>query len=192
MARGFSEQELIAIRQHLIDEAKKQYRSKGFKTGIKDVTDAIGIAPGSFYKFFSSKEELIFTILEEEEASIKANLLNEFQQVTSPDEIASFLLRGIELASDNPFIELMMSPTQMSALSRKIPKEQFERHMKQDQFSIEKVLPIQNHPNKKTISSAIRAFFLLTLHKREIGEDEFQNTLRFYAKALAHEILRED
>ena len=192
MARGFSEQELREIRQQLIDEAKEQYQTKGFKTGIKDVTDAIGIAPGSFYKFFTSKEELIFTILENEEESIKATLLNEFEQVTSPDEIASFLLRGIELASDNPFIELMMSPTQMSALSRKIPKEQFDRHMRQDQFSIEKILPIQNHPKKKTISSAIRAFFLLTMHKREIGKDEFQDTLHFYARALAHEIVRED
>lgn len=192
MARGFSEQELREIRKQLIDEAKEQYRSKGFKTGIKDVTDAIEIAPGSFYKFFSSKEELIFTILEEEEASIKEKLLNEFQHMTSSDEIASFLMRGIELASNNPFIELMMSPTQMSALSRKIPKERLDRHMEQDQFSLEKLLPLQNHPKKKTISSAIRAFFLLTMHRREIGEDEFQNTLQFYASALAHEIMRED
>lgn len=192
MARGFSEQELREIRKQLIDEAKEQYRSKGFKTGIKDVTDAIGIAPGSFYKFFSSKEELIFTILEEEETSIKEKLLNEFQHMTSSDEIASFLMKGIELAINNPFIELMMSPTQMSALSRKIPKERLDRHMEQDQFSLEKLLPLQNHPKKKTISSAIRAFFLLTMHRREIGEDEFQNTLHFYASALAHEIMRED
>jgi hypothetical protein len=110
---------------------------------------------------------------------------------TSPDEVASFLLRGIELANGNPFIELMMSPTQMSALSRKIPKEQLERHMNQDQFALEKLLPIQNHPKKKTIGSAIRAFFLLTMHEREIGQDEFENTLHFYASALAHEIIRE-
>jgi AcrR family transcriptional regulator len=65
MARGFSEQELTEIRKQLIDEARHQYRTRGFKSGIKDLTDAIGIAPGSFYKFFTSKEELIFTILEE-------------------------------------------------------------------------------------------------------------------------------
>ena len=193
MARGFSEQELTEIRKQLIDEARNQYRTRGFKTGIKDLTEAIGIAPGSFYKFYSSKEELIFTILEEEEVSIKETLLNEFNQVAfrSPEQIASFLIRGIELANGNPFIELMMSPTQMSALSRKVPKELLERHMNRDQFSLEKLLPLKNHPQKETIGSVIRAFFLLTMHKREIGEDEFQNTLHFYANALAHEILRE-
>ncbi|WP_347551820.1 TetR/AcrR family transcriptional regulator [Pseudalkalibacillus hwajinpoensis] len=193
MARGFSKQELTEIRQQLIDEARNQYRTRGFKTGIKDLTDAIGIAPGSFYKFYTSKEELIFTILEEEEASIKEILFNEFNHMafTSPNEIACFLIRGVELATGNPFIELMMSPTQMSAISRKVPKERLERHMNHDQLSLEKLLPLQDHPQKKTIGSVIRAFFLLTMHQREIGQDEFQNTLHFYANALAHEILRE-
>ncbi|MGA9288805.1 MAG: TetR/AcrR family transcriptional regulator [Anaerobacillus sp.] len=193
MARGFSEKELTVIRKQLNDEARKQYRTKGFKTGIKDLTDAIGIAPGSFYKFYTSKEELIFTILEEEESSIKETLFQEFihNTFTSPEEIASFLIRGIELANGNPFIELIMSPTQMSAISRKVPKEVLERHMTHDQFSLEKLLPLKDHPQKETIGSAIRAFFLLTMHKREIGEDQFQPTLHFYAIALAHEILRE-
>ena len=35
------------------------------KTSVEQLTEAVGISKGSFYKFFESKELLFFTVLED-------------------------------------------------------------------------------------------------------------------------------
>ena len=53
------------IRKDLLDEALRCAVTVGIrKTSVEQLTEAAGIAKGSFYKFFPSKELLFFAVLE--------------------------------------------------------------------------------------------------------------------------------
>src|SRR5690625_5812047 len=76
MARGFNSKEKQAIRLSLIEYGRELFSKLGFqKTSILDITKNVGIAQGTFYKFFSSKEELYFVILEMEEQKLREQFM---------------------------------------------------------------------------------------------------------------------
>jgi len=65
MPRGFSENEMTRIRQALIDIGMERLKITGVhKTTVEDLTSAVGISKGAFYKFYPSKEALFFNIIE--------------------------------------------------------------------------------------------------------------------------------
>ena len=71
MSRSFSDQEKNMIRTVLLEKGRELFARHGLKkTAVGELTAAAGIAQGSFYVFFNSKEELYFEILEMEEAKL--------------------------------------------------------------------------------------------------------------------------
>ncbi len=54
------------IRESLIESAQKLIAEKGYhKTRVEDITRSSGVAKGTFYNYFSSKEDLVATFLRE-------------------------------------------------------------------------------------------------------------------------------
>src|SRR5699024_6762890 len=110
MARGFNENEKQVIKNALIDEGKILFETFGFKkTSIIDITQKVGIAPGTFYTFFPSKEALYFVILEKEELMIREKFthihLNKNQQ---PKVVMKHLLQEmVQMFETNALIREM-------------------------------------------------------------------------------------
>ena len=62
---AFTEDQNETIRRDLIREARRCGVTIGMKkTSVEQLTRAVGIAKGSFYKFYESKEMLFFAVLE--------------------------------------------------------------------------------------------------------------------------------
>ena len=75
MPKRFSEQEREIIRTLLVREGRKLFGVHGLrKTNIGELSKAAGIAQGTFYNFFHSKEELYFHIIEEEQEKSEQQL----------------------------------------------------------------------------------------------------------------------
>lgn len=71
MATAFSDEEKKFIREKLKEAAYECLREYGVKkTTVDQIVQITGIAKGSFYKFYDSKEILFFTVLEEYQKSI--------------------------------------------------------------------------------------------------------------------------
>ncbi|MEC1287550.1 TetR/AcrR family transcriptional regulator, partial [Bacillus paralicheniformis] len=71
----FTEKEKEAIRSALVQSGRELFAQLGLKkTSVGELTASAGIAQGSFYTFFDSKEELYFEILQQEEKKIRAQL----------------------------------------------------------------------------------------------------------------------
>jgi AcrR family transcriptional regulator len=65
--RGFSDDEREAIRDDLVDAGRELLLQYGpEKTTVADVTEAVGIAKGTFYQFFDAKGELYLAVFERE------------------------------------------------------------------------------------------------------------------------------
>jgi AcrR family transcriptional regulator len=63
MARRFSEQEKGLIVQRLLEAGHRRFSAFGLKkTSVAELADDVGIAKGSFYAFFGSKEELFLEV----------------------------------------------------------------------------------------------------------------------------------
>lgn len=201
MPKGFSEDEKILIRQSIINSGKNLFSSYGLKkTGIKDITNAVGIAQGSFYIFFSSKEELYFEILEQEEKNVKEILIDEIRPLESKPEkyIEKFLTRSFELVKDNPFILQVYKDNSLEIILRKLPKEKLKSHMRQDSNILTHIIKIWESKgisikeSPKTITGLIRSLFILSTHKEEIGEDVYDDTMKLLIKLISNGLIHKE
>jgi AcrR family transcriptional regulator len=68
---------LIDKKNDLYMAAQKVFLEKGYKsTNISDITNEAGMAVGSFYKYFKSKEELFLEIYIQENEKVKNKLID--------------------------------------------------------------------------------------------------------------------
>jgi AcrR family transcriptional regulator len=186
MPKKFNEKEKQWIRQKLIEEGKQRFEAHGLrKTSIVDITKATGIAQGSFYMFFASKEELFYHILLEEEAIIRKQLLASVSDasIITKEGIHRFLLEALRLLGESPLIRQRYLEGEFTQLIRKLSPELLEHNLKEDTDALMPVIStwqaagILVHIRPELIASMIRSLVLLTLHKQEIGEAIYPETL---------------
>lgn len=71
----------------LLDAAAKEFGAKGFHaTGITDITRVAGVALGSFYTYFASKEEIFRALVTDLSAQVKTHVTPHVQ--LAPDALA--------------------------------------------------------------------------------------------------------
>lgn len=201
MPKGFNEQEKQRIMESILDEARKLFSTYGLKkTSIKDITQAVGIAQGSFYLFFQSKEELYFAILEQEELAIKEQfqLVNISKGQRPRKAMKELLLNTLQLMEENPFIRQLYLDHNMEAILRKLPEEKLEEHFNKDSDTLlplienwqKRGILIQKDP--EVIAGLFRSIFLLTLHKEEIGAAVYAQTLELLIESIVNELIFEE
>ncbi|SFL80587.1 transcriptional regulator, TetR family [Gracilibacillus orientalis] len=199
MVKGFTEHEKNTIRQQLIDVGKQLFSEFGVKkTSITQLTSTVGIAQGSFYQFFDSKEVLFFDILEMEEATIKQKILNKIDNdKLTRQAFKEMLLYGMELIDQNPFIKRIFQGESMEHLVRKIPPERLHQHAEQDEWVLSPLIHkwqenncMVNH-STSTITAALRGFYTVLLHKKEIGEEIYPDAVDLLAECLAAGLIQE-
>ena len=64
MAKAFTEEEKIKIKEDIMETALDLFHEKGKKSlSISELTKRVGIAQGSFYNFWKDKESLIIDLM---------------------------------------------------------------------------------------------------------------------------------
>ena len=201
MPKAFSDSEKDIIDNKLIEAGRDLFSKFGLKkTGIKDITEAVGISQGSFYSFYNSKEELYFTILEIEEEKIQEEILESdiFKGEITVQSFKEFLLKGFKLIDNNKMVKrLYQNQQEYQQIIRKLPAEKIENHIKND---TEKLMPIITSLQKKEkiierdpeiISGLLRSLFLLSLHREEIGEEIFPDTIELLIELISQGLIKE-
>jgi AcrR family transcriptional regulator len=192
----FSETELAAIRESMLQKGRELFVAHGLKkTSIDDIVLACGIAKGSFYRFFASKEELYFEIMKQEEAH-KIRLLCEIAEVDLPakERVSRLFASSLEFYLQNDFFRSMHERKDIIQLLRKIPREQLEEHI--DSYH-EQFLPIimawqengvvtDEDPN--VIIALYRAVMLLTYHTEEIGQKAFPRVVELLVDSISDKL----
>ncbi|WP_096188166.1 TetR/AcrR family transcriptional regulator [Evansella halocellulosilytica] len=200
MPRGFNEAEKEKIKNALIESGEELFKTFGIKkTNIKDLTDKAGIAQGSFYNFFPSKEVLYFAILEREEKQIKQKVVEQLStpEAGSADLLKNVLIRSFHAINEYPLTSRLFTSNDYDYMIRKLPDDVIEEHANEDMFDLSPLITawkekgyIKQSLKEEVISSALRALFLMTTHKREIGEEAFDETVEFLAEAIADRVFK--
>lgn len=177
----FSESEKEQIRQCLLTKGKELFIKYGLdKTTIDDLVQACGIAKGSFYKFFSSKEELFYVILQHQDEITGQLLGGHLKKDLPPKElVSSFLHMAFKLADENPLLQQWFQEGEPERIIRKLPKhliKDFSQDNTEKGIAFVQALIQQGvlkEQNPAVINGVLHAILLLRLHKEELGTDLF-------------------
>lgn len=200
MTKGFNEIEKEKIRNALMEKGKELFGRYGLKkTSVEDLTKAVGIAQGSFYLFFSSKEELCFEIIgAEQEAFHKAaDALLDSGSFTK-DAFKRLIKDAFAFVASNPAISNLFTSGEYEKMVRKLPAEKVNEHLNSD---LSRFLPLiiqlqgegkMIKADPKIILGVFRALFALPLFKKEIGEDICPEVLDLMLNVVADGIVRNE
>ncbi len=199
MAR-FTESEKEQIRQCLLTRGKELFIQYGLaKTSIDDLVQACGIAKGSFYKFFSSKEELFYVILNNQEEVTNRLIEGHLRENLPPKElISSFLHMAFQLAEENPLLQQWLRDGEHERITRKLPKhlkENFSQdHTKKGIIFVQSLVErcVLREQDPEVINGVLHAVMLLRLHKEELGKDIFPKIMDTIINYIAEGLTKPD
>ncbi len=139
-------------RKEIVEAARKLFLSKGYEaTSTVDIMNAVGIAKGTLYYHFTSKEEILDALLCEmtDNMAKAAAFYGEDSKLSIPDRIIGVIKAiNIEGSNDERMIETIHLP--QNALF----------HQKSHTLTIEKISPIMI----KIVKDGIKQGFFSTKH----------------------------
>ena len=197
MATAFTSEEKEVIRKKLHKVAKECLKRYGVKkTTVDQMAAMVDISKGSFYNFYSSKEMLFFTVLEEYQIDVMNCLTEQLGMETKIDTN-----RLVELLYDfyqdfrYSFMYTIFKNHEMELLIRKLPKEAITNHHLIDDRMVKKIVSrinIRENVSVEIVSALFRTIAMTILHIEEIGEEEFDITLKLVIQGVVEQITKED
>ncbi|PLR98470.1 TetR/AcrR family transcriptional regulator [Bacillus sp. T33-2] len=179
MPRAFTDEERERIRQSLIEQGRDLLSVFGVrKTSVEDLTRAAGISKGSFYLFYSSKEELFLEIFESVEKEVRDLFFRELI-VTGMSARETFKKRmqdALAFMDETPLMGKFQSED-LNYLFRSLPEEKIMQHTQKDDQEIIEYLnrwKMEGHLqdyDTKTVAALFKSLVLLSFQKKEVGPE---------------------
>ena len=197
MATAFTTEEKEVIRKKLHKVAKECLQRYGVKKTTVDQMAALAdISKGSFYNFYSSKEMLFFAVLEEYQIDVMDRLTEQLDMEAKIDTN-----RLVQLLYDfyqdfrYSFMYTIFKNHEMELLVRKLPKEAITNHHLIDDRMVKKIVSrinIRENVSVEIVSALFRTIAMTILHIEEIGEEQFDTTLKLVIQGIVEQITKED
>ena len=172
---AFTEEQNETIRRDLIREARCCGVTVGMrKTSVEQLTEAVGISKGSFYKFFDSKELLLFAVLEDihtECFAVAQKSLQENAAIDPASRTAAAILAACRWLSETKAFVFIENDAEF--LLHRLPEEVKTAHYHDDETHIRLLLEKYDLVPSRGISLAaatVRGLILTVSHKEQIGE----------------------
>jgi AcrR family transcriptional regulator len=183
MPRSFTNQESETIRTLLLKSGEEMFSRYGLKkTSVEELARAAGIAKGSFYRFFPSKEALYFTCLERQERAFRnEHLLPLLETPRERRVIIEELVKLIfDLPEAYPLMTILFKPEEYTILLRGLPAEMLEAHRQGDEEAMDLIIRhltagaagkegSGETPSPEALNGLFWALVLLNLHRPELG-----------------------
>lgn len=173
-AVAFSEEKIGSIRRDLLREGRKRAFTLGMrKTSVEELTDAVGIAKGSFYKFFPSKELLFFAVLEDIHTEIYAvaeSALRESAALPPAERAAAAILAACRRLSETGAMAFVENDAEY--LLRRLPAEVKAAHYHDDEVHIRALLEgsgLCPREGMALAAATVRGLILTVSHQGQIG-----------------------
>ena len=197
MATAFTAEEKEVIRKKLHKVAKECLQRYGVKkTTVDQMAVMVDISKGSFYNFYSSKEMLFFAVLEEYQIDVMDRLTEQLDMEAKIDTN-----RLVQLLYDfyqdfrYSFMYTIFKNHEMELLVRKLPKEAITNHHLIDDRMVKKIVSrinIRENVSVEIVSALFRTIAMTILHIEEIGEKQFDTTLKLVIQGIVEQITKED
>ena len=186
-------------KQDIFNVARSLFIQKGFKkTNISEITKIAGIAVGTFYNFYSSKEEIFMDVFLKEDQELKKKIMTSIdfdrEVFIVLREMIPQLLGGMK---ENPILVEWYKKENFKDIIKKVGEPYVENSSVEDVFypffldvvgkwqSQGKIDPDRD---REYILALFNSVALIDVHRDEIGEEYFPRLLEdliwFIAKGL--------
>jgi AcrR family transcriptional regulator len=177
--RGFDDDERERIREALVAAGREKFARYGLaKTTIAELTDAVGIADSTFYRFFDAKEDLYLEVLEREGEGLGERVVAEsFERYDDPEAaIVAFLEAIIGEIETNPLVRRLIVEDELDRLREHLTEAELAADREE---SLGYILPFVEQwaaegelvdEDPEVLAGAIRAVAFVTLHEDDVGE----------------------
>jgi TetR/AcrR family transcriptional regulator len=177
---GFDEAERERIRAALVERGREQFSRYGVKkTTVADLTGAVGIANGTFYRFFDSKGDLYWAVLETEREGVLERIDEVVEATDGPEaEMRALLSAVFTEIETNPLVRgLLDDGDERARMVRGMSEAELEAAHRE---KVSHLLPyveswadegIEFEAEPEVVAGALRSLAFLTLHEEEIGPD---------------------
>ena len=197
MPKSYSDQEIEYIVKRLKEEAAKSLAQYGVRrTTVDDLVQRVGIPKGTFYLFYKSKELLLFEVIQEQHEIINNELSVALSKITgkgfTADNLTDLIFAFFKKTEEMPILRLL-DTNEVELLVRKLPREVVEAHFQDDTDTIEQMLsmfPIQKNLDVKVVSAAFHAVYFATLHKIDIGVENYDEALRLMIYGIVSQMMK--
>jgi TetR/AcrR family fatty acid metabolism transcriptional regulator len=91
-------------RRRIIDAAVEVFAEKGFFFArVSEIADAAGVADGTIYLYFKSKDDILISLFEEKMAEILARFVHELRELDDPEEkMRRYIVEHLRLVAEQP------------------------------------------------------------------------------------------
>lgn len=186
MPQIFDEEGREKVRLQLLEHGFDLIKMYGLKkTSISDITERAGIATGTFYNFFKTKEEFVYQIVVYKRMQSKAMLV----ELTKKGKIGRKAFRQYLLSlytSDNNIFEFL-SESEISQLKARWPKE-YWISSSNDQATVSHILEMVKNPNPncdwKVLGNMFKAMALIGHARKQLYPDEYEETIERFSDCI--------
>lgn len=172
---AFTDYETEQLRKALLHETRRCAVTLGMKkTSVEQLTQAVGIAKGSFYKFYESKEMLFFAVLEDihtEFYRVADRALTENVCLSPAERAAKAILAVCKRLSDTGDMAFIENDAEL--LLRRLPDAVKKEHYHDDETHIRELLEksgLKPVGGMELAAATVRGLILTVSHKEQIGE----------------------
>jgi len=171
---AFSDFETGQIYKALLTEARHCAVTLGMrKTSVDQLTQAVGISKGSFYRFFESKELLFFAVLEDihtELYDVADGVLRENIGLPPAERAAKAILAVCKRMSDTGVMTFIEND--VASILQRLPEHIKSEHYHDDEAHIRALLEANALSPKggaELATASVRGLILTISHKEQIG-----------------------
>lgn len=196
MAVAFTSDEKDRITRTLVDTAERLFGTQGLKkTSLDELVRPAGIAKGSFYAFFDSKESLYLEVMLRRAPLAGARLAETLGRPVDEENLVHLMRAITDVLIDDPLYRRLLTHTdELAAVSRRVGPEQIARVMPQivrpvlyhlaagqrDGVLVDDIAP-------ETLLGVIRTVGLLVMNRDRFGtgyDDVLEATIRTLARGM--------
>jgi AcrR family transcriptional regulator len=199
MPDHFTSEDRRLIRARLIAHAERLFATEGVRaTKVSDLAKAVGIAKGSFYSFFQSKEAILAEILDATEKREREWLLLRLAEMSSPsrDAVGDLVLESLRRAMANPLLAAIFRDEEFNSLFRRLPEEAKDHLVSSDVAFAAQILTILADKGlEPSVSPAVAAglfkcVFVALAAPAQIGQAVHGETVERLSRAVAAAIFQ--
>ncbi|MBP2622651.1 TetR/AcrR family transcriptional regulator [Streptococcus oricebi] len=119
--------------------ARDVFAQKGYKsTNISDITKRAGMAVGSFYKHYASKEAIFLDVYIEENATVREKIIQQVDWQAEPEAlIEQFFQVNFSLILQNKILTEWSNPAISPVLHQHFSSEEVKKNYNFHQFLVE-------------------------------------------------------
>jgi len=194
MPKAFTQSQKDLVRLNLIKKGQEYFIKYGLKkTSVDDLVRAAGIAKGSFYTFFESKEALFLAVHEASEEKLRTDLMRKVEEIKEPEEKLRVLLKNsLAILEEDPLMRAVFGRGELESFPSFISSKQYEEHYHQSiAFMKDLILRWQEEGiirqlDAEVASNMIASVFFIYLQKDILGTEMFARVMDMLIESIVN------